>query len=356
MVAGGSLNLYNLLVHSDKKDYQIIFGDELNERSDESIFLFDSNLSTFLDNPKSIQLVANENEKNLISCEKILCRMYEFGATRDTILNVIGGGFTQDIGTLVASLYMRGIKWKYFPSTLAAMGDSCIGGKSSINVSRQKNLIGNIYPPEKVIIDAQLLITLPEIEKICGYSEIIKICYAKGLIEFTQADALIRNLLQNFNLEDAEKLVYLSLKSKKYFVEVDEFDQGVRKLLNFGHTFGHALESASNFKIPHGVSVLFGMLAAMRHSKSELSEGQSNLESICLLLVKEALILRPGLLDYFSVDLFKFAIKGDKKNSSTHLKLILPSEKQLDIVSVPFANGAVEEATECMLDVLEDVK
>jgi len=100
--------------------------------------------------------------------------------TKENELVVIGGGFLQDIGTLVASLYTQGVNWSYVPTTLAPMGDSCIGGKSSINAGNVKNLVGNFYPPRTVIIDASFVSTLPELEILAGISEIAKICFSKG--------------------------------------------------------------------------------------------------------------------------------------------------------------------------------
>jgi 3-dehydroquinate synthase len=173
---------------------------------------------------------------------------------------VIGGGYAQDIGTLVASLYMRGVKWIYIPTTLAAMGDSCIGGKSSINAGDVKNLVGNFYPPKEVLVDPSFVDTLPKLEIIAGISEIIKICFAKSFDTFSVCDQLITQWQNDGDQEKITEVIQLSLISKQYFVEEDEFDTGIRKLLNFGHSFGPVIEMKNLPNLYHGEAVVLDCL------------------------------------------------------------------------------------------------
>jgi 3-dehydroquinate synthase len=270
------------------------------------------------------------------------------GMTKNNELVVIGGGYLQDIGTLVASLFMRGVKWSYVPTTLAAMGDSCIGGKSSINAGEVKNLVGNFYPPKAIFIDSTFISTLPNLEVIAGFSEIIKICFARSFETFTECSQLISKWKLDGSQETITEIIKLSLVSKKYFVEEDEFDTGIRKLLNFGHSFGHALESASKFEIPHGVAVLIGMIAASQHPFSNSSEKTSMLVDVSLEFSRS---LGKDIADELKIldfESFSKSMSKDKKNTKSDLVLILPMETGLEIINIPFNQDAIKITTQAM--------
>ena len=138
------------------------------------------------------------------------------------------------------------------------------------------------------------------------------------------------------------------MRSKKYFVEEDEFDSGIRKLLNFGHSFGHALESASEYKIPHGVAVLLGMIAACQHPKSYQGQEANTLMSRCLAYSTSIGGIIESEISNINFEKFASALKRDKKNSETSLVLILPSETGLAITKIPFNDNAIEDATIAM--------
>jgi 3-dehydroquinate synthase len=298
---------------------------------------------------------AIESNKTLNEIERVVVQLSEKGMTKNHELVVVGGGFLQDIGTLVSSLYMRGVKWTYIPTTLAAMGDSCIGGKSSINAGEVKNLVGNFYPPKEVIIDSLFISTLPSLEVIAGISEIIKICFARSFESFTECSELIKSWRQGSDQMVLEELIHLSLSSKKYFVEEDEFDSGIRKLLNFGHSFGHALESASNYKIPHGVAVLMGMIAASQHPLAAKSENSQSLITSCLSFSR--IIGKEIAAEIANIDFEKFslALSKDKKNTQSKLVLILPMNSGLEICKIQFKENALEVATSAMRKSIEMV-
>jgi 3-dehydroquinate synthase len=211
-----------------------------------------------------VVVVAQETAKSLDRIPEIVARMRQLGVSRDTTLVAIGGGVIQDIAGFVASIYMRGIRWMYVPSTLLGMADSCIGGKSSINVGSFKNIVGTFYPPMSIEIDPTLTQTLSSEQRVAGLCEIAKICYCRGPESFSQYLAL--GPTPSSGSDRLAQAIGLSLGAKKWFIEVDEFDRGERLLLNFGHTFGHAIEAASDFRICHGVAVGLGMLAALRLS------------------------------------------------------------------------------------------
>jgi 3-dehydroquinate synthase len=208
-----------------------------------------------------IFIKALEQNKTLLKTADLIESLREKNATRDSVMISIGGGITQDISTFCASSYMRGIKWHYAPTTLLGMVDSCIGGKSSINVGQFKNIAGNFFPPESIYIDVDFCKTLTEQQIIEGLFEAVKICYAHSEEKFDKYLSLV-NLEKSLYDLNFNEIVKLSLKAKKHFIEEDEFDNGIRLLLNFGHTFGHAIEGAGNYSIPHGIAVGLGMLSA----------------------------------------------------------------------------------------------
>ncbi len=330
--------------------YEIEFQSIKMEDLGKCFFLVDQNLRNHSEFylKRTVFIKVEESNKTLSAVETVLINLSEKGMTKNDELVVVGGGYVQDIGTLVASLYMRGIKWIYIPTTLASMGDSCIGGKSSINAGSIKNLVGNFYPPKKVLIDPSFVSTLPKLEVIAGISEIIKICFSKSFETFTECSKLISKWESDRSIENLTKVIQISLQSKKYFIEVDEFDLGPRKLLNFGHSFGHALESASNYKIPHGVAVLVGMIAASFHPSSESSQETQALVLSCLTFVSDIDERTMSELSKLDYDKFSRSLSKDKKNTNMELVLILPKSKGLEIVKIPFNQNALEVARVAM--------
>ena len=354
MVVGAYRNLSKLIIDSRTGSYTVEFGKFPEYFSDDFYYLADTNLKDrFTHQPKNVVFVeADEEKKTLSEAEKLILELSIAGMTKGDKLVVVGGGYLQDIGTLVASLYMRGIKWNYFPTTLAAMGDSCIGGKSSINVMPVKNLLGNFYPPSEIFIDTSFVGSLPKLEIVAGLSEIIKICYARDAKVFMDSLALIDAWEATENLLLLNKLILLSLESKKYFIEEDEFDTGVRKFLNFGHSFGHAIESASNFVIPHGVAVLIGMISACQYQTAIISKQAELLQTVSIRLLTGVTGSIKDALVNFDLRLFGDALAKDKKNSSTELVLVLPVESGLVLAKTLFAIVKAEEATKRAIEMI----
>lgn len=211
---------------------------------------------------RAICLPASESTKSLDEMPTVITALRRLGATRQTRLLAVGGGVIQDIVSFVASVYMRGLQWAYIPTTLLSMCDSCIGGKSSINVGPYKNLVGTFHPPAAIMIDPGLVSTLSLEQTVSGLVEACKICYCRGTAAFQEYLDLKPS--PSMTVGQIEQAVLLSLSSKKWFIEIDEFDRAQRLLLNFGHTFGHAIEGASHFRISHGIAVGVGMLCAIR--------------------------------------------------------------------------------------------
>jgi len=178
---------------------------------------------------------------------------------RDTCLIAVGGGVTLDIVGFLASTYCRGIPVIYIPTTLLAMVDACIGGKTAVNTSFGKNLIGTFTQPHAVFIDPTTLNTLPDDEFYSGLSEIIKhaVIADKSLFEFLEKN---EGTIKNRDSKILCEIIYHNCLIKKLIIEQDEIERSLRQLLNFGHTIGHAIEAIENYRIKHGEAIAIGML------------------------------------------------------------------------------------------------
>lgn len=269
----------------------------------------------------TFSLKATEQTKNVENCLNLLEQLAKHHIQRDSTIYAFGGGIIQDLTTLTASIYMRGLRWNFIPTTLMSMMDSCIGGKSSLNLKAYKNIVGNFYPPSKIFIDVEFIDTLSKVDISSGISEGLKITYAKSTNDFKSFHECITKWRTSQQSQYLEQAIFISLQAKKWFIEVDEYDRNERKLLNFGHSFGHALESASDFKLPHGIGVLLGMKAAIHES--------GNLE-VCIDLfrsIERELVLSnfDGTSISISKKQFVAALARDKKNTKSKQVLILPN-------------------------------
>ena len=347
--------MYELEIASRSENYKVFIGATTAEIAEGFDFaIVDRNVAelTRLHVPTYL-VTAIEANKTLTEVEAICQRMSEAGVTRSSRVLAVGGGIIQDLATMASSIYMRGIRWSYIPTTLTGMADSCLGGKSSINVGSIKNLVGNIHPPENIYIDTAYLATLPDADLTAGLAEAVKICFAKGSEEFVSYLANQDSLAPGNSVE-TQQLIHHSLNCKKWFIEIDEFDRAERQLLNFGHTFGHALEAATDFKVPHGISVALGMMAANNHPKTVKSESVDSLVAYCKRILdshRESLSEAHARADWST---FERAIRGDKKNTKDSLCLILPiGSAGLAKTYLPFTENPVEEARVVMQQTLQ---
>jgi 3-dehydroquinate synthase len=324
--------------------------------ADDCIVLADNSIMRYVSGEfeRIITLEASESTKTLLTCESVMQKMKEIGANRKTLLVAIGGGYIQDIATLTASLFMRGIKWQYVPTTATAILDSCIGGKSSINCGGFKNLIGNIYPPTNVLIDLGVTKSLNPIAIACGLSEAIKICYARGHKEFQVFVDLYRDF-KSMDSVTGEDLIEHVLKSKQWFIEEDEFDTGIRQLLNFGHTFGHALEAATSFSVPHGIAVSLGMLSALNFDEKLNSQPEINLSMEIWKILQPVKIQAASQVKIFNDQSFKNAFTGDKKHIDSKFRLILSSNGELKIKEIERNSENLEKALIAIKSVMDDL-
>lgn len=295
---------------------------------------------------------ASEDLKTFESCASILEEMAMKGVNRDYELVAIGGGAVQDIATLVASVYMRGIDWVYVPTTLMAMMDSCIGAKSSINVGPYKNLAGNFYAPNAIYIDPVFASTLSQEDLSCGIAEGAKICFASDVESFRLFITWIEKWRVSKSVLDLQEAIFLALNKKKWFIEIDEFDRKERKLLNFGHSFGHALEASTSFHISHGIAVLVGMQSALIHAKGSIVITALS-DFIASEIVASGLKTRKLMINRTT---FTTALSKDKKNTSEFLKLVLPNDDGfLEVVSFPLNQDSLEECFASTRDALDEL-
>jgi 3-dehydroquinate synthase len=317
-----------------------------------AFYIIDSKLAPHLsiNSNHSLVIDATEENKSLEAIAQYVIELREKKVHRKTHLIAIGGGVIQDIATFLASIYMRGLKWTYLPTTLLGMVDSCIGGKSSINVSGYKNLVGNFYPPGEIAIDLGFTATLDEEAIVAGLCEAAKICYAYSEDVF---DTYLAGISSNGELRGnvTESLVFQSLMSKKWFIEIDEFDQKERLLLNFGHTFGHALEGASNYGISHGIGVGIGMLVAIQYSKNHQLLDPKGLVAIGRLSTHiEDLLANikslQSVIKQLSTDDIMKKFESDKKHLADQYRVVVPTG------SGRLALQLIEKSTQSQLNIV----
>lgn len=266
---------------------------------------------------------AIEENKTIETALELCERMTEIPAKRNAHLISFGGGIIQDITGFVANVLYRGIKWTFVPTTLLAACDSCIGGKTSLNYKRYKNLLGTFYPPDQIFICSRFFKTLSERDFLSGLGEVVKFNVMFG-------EEGVNNIENNIDLlierkEDVlDTFVKNSLLFKKDFIEEDEFDKGVRINLNFAHTFGHAFETISNYVIPHGTAVAMGTLVANYISTSRKYMTEEMRNRICEVLVK--IIHIDCNIKEFDIDKIIDAIKKDKKQIDSNITAVLFDE------------------------------
>jgi 3-dehydroquinate synthase len=281
--------------------------------------LYSTQLARVLVSPSVLLLEAAESSKSLDKFPSYVEHLVSRKIRRDHVLVAIGGGVIQDIVCFLAATLLRGIQWHFYPTTLLAQADSCIGSKSSINVGKIKNILGTFTPPARIRITTRVLETLDPRDVRSGIGEMLKVHAIESPESFERIAADYPRLQNDSEL--MQQYILRSLEIKKQFIEQDEFDRGIRNIMNYGHTFGHAIESATDFAVPHGIGVTIGMdmanyismrfgLAGIEHYRRMhpiLAANYNGFEKIEI-----------------PIDAFISAISKDKKNIASNLRLILP--------------------------------
>lgn len=218
--------------------------------------------------PAVLFLPAGETHKRMSEVERLSTELASAGADRSSLLVAFGGGIVGDVGGFLAATYMRGIDYIQVPTTLLAQVDSSVGGKTGVNLSVGKNLVGSFHHPRAVFADVELLETLPSRELRAGLFESIK----AGIIRDPSLFRFLEHEQQSILACDAtalKRVVSASVRMKAEVVGIDERESGLRMILNFGHTIGHAIEAATGYKkLLHGEAIAWGMLAALHISRS----------------------------------------------------------------------------------------
>ena len=268
---------------------------------------------------------SSEKNKSLDQATKMINKLLYFNFNRTDVIIGIGGGIVGDLAGFVSSIFKRGLSFINIPTTLLAQVDSCIGGKTGVNSKYGKNLIGSFYNPKIVISDIDFLKSLPKREVLCGYAEILKhsIIYDKNFFKWLKFNTKKILSLENKILIDGIKR---SCKIKLNFTDKDFKEKKIRMILNFGHTFAHALEANNKYsnKLNHGEAVLIGMLIAVRLSYYKKICSLSTLKDIEKIYIKNDLIkkLKTYLKKSELIKSIKF-MKNDKKNIENKINLIL---------------------------------
>lgn len=273
-------------------------------------------------NPDRLVLPDGEEHKSFKSLITILNALVEGGHHRTTTVLALGGGVIGDLAGFAAACYQRGVAFIQLPTTLLAQVDSSVGGKTAINHEAGKNLIGAFHQPRLVLIDLDVLTTLPDREYGAGLAELVKHALIHDAVLFAWLEEHAGTLRER-NIKVLAEALYRSVRIKAEIVAIDELDTGHRALLNFGHTFGHALELNAGYgTLLHGEAVTLGMLMAL-----DLSVRERLIDASLVVRVRD-LFQALGLLvklpsGSFSVDAIRGAMNMDKKTNDAGLQLIL---------------------------------
>ena len=272
---------------------------------------------------RTLNWTPGEKRKSLQELEKLSQRLLRAGLDRNGLVLGVGGGITTDMAGFAASTYMRGVRWAALPTTLLGMSDAAIGGKTAVNLPEGKNLVGRFHMPEFVLADVSSLATLPEREWSCGLGEVVK----SGMI----ASPSLLSRLEKTSPKDLRKagpsslaLARAAAKVKCRIVEEDPLEQGRRKLLNLGHTFGHALETAAGpRRLAHGEAVALGMRCALDYAVDHGLAKPAYRSRMLALLDHAGLCAKfPGRLP--PVKELTRLIARDKKKANRRVDVILP--------------------------------
>ena len=270
--------------------------------------------------PTALFLPAGERFKRLAQVERLAAELANAGADRSSVLIAFGGGIVGDLAGFLAAIYMRGIDYIQVPTTLLAQVDSSVGGKTGVNLTSGKNLIGSFHHPRAVFADIDLLQTLPDRELRAGLFESVKAGIIRDAALFRFMEKNSEKILAR-DPAALERVITASIRMKAQVVGIDERDSGLRMILNYGHTLGHAIEAATNYRsLLHGEAIAWGMLAALRIALARKTVGPDQAERI------ESTILAYGPLPPFRATPAKLlaAAGRDKKNSAGTRRFILP--------------------------------
>ncbi|MCE1190120.1 MAG: 3-dehydroquinate synthase [Ignavibacteria bacterium] len=284
---------------------------------------------------------SGEKAKSFTFLQKVLAAMLDKKLDRHSVVVAIGGGVAGDLAGFASSIYKRGIRVVHIPTTLLSMVDSSVGGKTGINFNGFKNMIGTFHQPSMVLADVNFLSSLSQTELYSGLGEVLKYAFLGDEKNYK----LIAKYLQkgDFSGQFPQEIIYTCARLKAGVIEQDEFETGIRKILNLGHTFAHAYETLSRYKIPHGQAVTIGVKAAVHTSEilGLLTQEQS---AIYLALV-DTLPVKYNLRKYKTDDLIA-AMSHDKKGRTGKPLFILLSGIGEILIDVPVEEKVLKQVFE----------
>lgn len=314
----------NLSIKSFNKDYEVLYSQKtmnelVNEIYEEGDFIFiDKNvydldslfLSKILNSGYMYIYNAIEENKNMENILKLIDVLYNKKITKNNKLIVIGGGITQDVGGFAAAIYKRGLHWILIPTTVLSMTDSCIGSKVNVN-HNSKNMLGLFAAPNKIYISDYFLKSLEKDDIISGIGEAIKLSLIGG-------EKIYELFKEKLKINDYIGIIKLASLVKKEIIEFDEFENSERKVLNYGHSVGHAIESTTNYFIPHGIAIMIGM-----YIKNKLFHGDK-FKDINELIIN---LINKKFFDIeFNYNIFFEHLMSDKKNKGDNICFIVMQE------------------------------
>jgi 3-dehydroquinate synthase len=316
-----------LEIKSRVSDYRLGFVDTIKEVEQ---YIDQPNTITFVDNnvnilyptlyrENNIILTSSEAIKTYTGVANVLQTLATNKANIQTKLVVIGGGVLQDLVGFCASVYCRGIEYTLIPTTLLAQADSCVGGKTSINFMNKKNILGTFYPPTEIVIYSKFIDTLSLEDYYSGVGELYKF-------------HILQNKIDQFNLLEMDTMIQDGLAYKIDILSRDEFDKGERRYLNYGHTFGHALETSSDNLLPHGLAVTLGCMIATRIAYMLGHDIQNYNEIINTgidLFRMSGGFIQP---EWFDFDTLIEIVKSDKKSTGKLTMVLVDSKPFLEVV------------------------
>lgn len=336
-----------LLIKSPIKNFQVLFSpdfgfvDQLAQIPNSAVIagkvvygIYKDKIFSKFDKKNLIVIPLTEQTKTLDTAIYLYKKLSQFPSRKNLTIISFGGGINQDVVGFAASTLYRGVHWIYVPTTLLAQADSAIGLKTSLNFLSAKNLIGTFYPPDKIYISVKFLKTLKKIDYQSGIGEI-----AKLLLMSKNSLTKLAKIADDLNLLRAaddnkkiEMIIMESIKIKSDYMRSDEFDRGRRNLLNYGHELGHALESTSDFAVPHGIAVMLGIIFAnlVSMKKGWLDRsifGFINKNIIIPNIPSEIRIKK----DYFEPGKTLQFMRKDKKRISDKLVLVLPDRNLVPV-------------------------
>lgn len=280
--------------------------------------LYSGMLAQALAGPSVLRIEATEANKSIEKVPAYVTHLLGHGVKRDHTLIAVGGGIIQDITAFIAATLLRGLPWRFYPTTLLAQADSCIGSKSSINVGPYKNQLGTFTPPSDILISTDVFDTLDETAVRSGIGEMIKVHIISGLNDTRMIAADYAKLA--YDKKVMQHYIRRSLEIKKQKIEIDEFDRNERLVMNYGHSFGHAIESATSYQVPHGIAVTIGMDVANYVSLRLDLIGHEIYDELHLLLARNYSGFEKTPIPENS---FLKALSMDKKNTEGHMSVIL---------------------------------